>query len=81
MDREEIVAKLRGLRLAAEVESEADVACIEVSLALVLWDVCAALELSDTDRAKVLGHRAEGYVRGFLDARVWPSKDPVVAVA
>ena len=69
MTRQEIVARLKGLRQAIEIESDSELTIrdIECTMNYVLLDVCQALGLSQTEQDEVLGYNT----KAAAAERVW----------
>jgi hypothetical protein len=72
MYQREMVERLACLRREVEAEAGVSVVELETSFALALWDVCGALELTEPERATVLGQSADDCICGFLDKQIWP---------
>lgn len=72
MKRQEMIARLRGLREWIEQEGEVRTADLETTFALALSDVCDALGLTDEEHDQVLGREAATCVTEILRTRVWP---------
>ena len=80
MERRTIVLKLRTLR----EEMEADgISTLDVvaPVALILSDVCNALELSQAEHDLVLGSEATEAIEEWGPARLWQLTDKGIAVA
>ena len=72
MERQELIARLQGLREEIERDGRERIAMLETTFALVLSDVCDALGLTGEEHDLVLGREAAAYVADLLGTRVWP---------
>ena len=70
MERQEVVAKLKSLREEFEKDG-LDILYTPIPVALVLSDVCEALELSQAEHNEVLGEEASEAIREWADCRMW----------
>lgn len=71
MERQEVIARLRGLRKEIEQEGEVGIAELETTFALALADVCGALGLGRHEHEWVLGRDAAARVDDVCETRVW----------
>ena len=71
MERQELIARLQGLREMIEQEGSVGIADLETTFALALSDVCQALGLTEEEEDLVLGPEAAAYVAATLDTWVW----------
>lgn len=69
MERQEVVTRLKGLR----EELETDGVLEDLTVTLLLSDVCSALGLSESEQAEVLGPEATGAVEEWKAQVWWPT--------
>ena len=85
MERQELIARLQGLREEIEQDGRERIAMLETTFALALSDVCDALGLTGEEHDLVLGWETAAYVTAVLNTRVWsveiePEETPVPAM-
>lgn len=70
MERQEVVARLKGLREEFEKEG-VNILDVPTTMALALSDVCDALGLSQEEHDEVVGEEVAQAVEEWKSARVW----------
>jgi len=72
VERQELIARLQGLREEIERDGGERIAMLETTFALTLSEVCDALGFTGEEHDLVLGPAAAAYVADLLGTRVWP---------
>jgi len=80
MERQEVIAKLKGLREEFEKDG-LDILYTPIPVALVLSDACDFMEFSQEERAEVLGPEATEAIEEWGPARLWQLTDKGIAIA
>jgi len=70
MERQEVVAKLKGLREEFEKDG-VSILDVPTTMAMALSDVCVALGLSQAEHDEVVGEEVAQAVEEWKSARIW----------
>jgi hypothetical protein len=70
LNRETAVAALKKLREELEEGTGQSIAGLEITAALFLSDICAALGLAENERDTVLGEEGASFVEEFLSTPI-----------